>query len=140
MASTTNPTTPATTQAAPAAPLDQKLSMRYSYGQLDAAHKPIADEIAATIIAYPDIVKLNDPAAQQQFMSDVSKSGIGAALANLGGAGKSALDSIRQAGIPIISGTLNAAKNVNDTRKVGSDLLDGASKGGDIATAPVTIP
>ncbi|MFZ4540713.1 MAG: hypothetical protein ACOYNL_02735 [Rickettsiales bacterium] len=118
----------------------QSLALRYGYRELNARHKDIADRVAALVIAYPDILKLNDPKLQQDFIDRVAKSQSGKeiseALDGIGTQGKAALAFLRR-NDP--TGILSAAKSTADTAGAVGGWVGAAGKGADIALSPLTI-
>ena len=136
MSSNNNPETTAAT----AAKAKDNLALRFSYEQLDTPHRAIADEVAKLVLAYPDIVKLNDPAAEAKFKEDVQKSGVDQALANGGDMFKVALGKVRAAGIPILSDSAGALKTANDARENVGAVAAGAAAGVSASVAVASAP
>lgn len=125
---------PASTAAGAA--VTPTLAQRYTYAQLDPAHKAIADQITALIIAYPDILAMRDPAAQRKFLEDVQKSGIGDAINNAGEGASGIAAAIRNSGVVGLSDVFKIGNSVSETAGNVGDAFGALGAGARLAFSP----
>lgn len=131
-------TPPAAAAGAPAQA--ELLALRYSYSQLSPVHRNMADRLTALIIAYPDIVKLEDPKAQQDMIDNIVNSETGHEAQELLDKGSAAVKSIyEKLRKSDKTGVLNAGKKASDAAGKASDFVNGASRGLDVALLPGTM-
>lgn len=112
---------------------ENNLALRYNYVQLDAAHRAMADRVAALIVAYPDITRLNDPAKQRQLIQEVMNSGAGRTAGEQAGnvAGTATSLASQIPGLREIVGTARTAGAVAET--TGNAAHAGAVGAGTVA-------
>ncbi len=117
---------------------ENNLALRYSYDQLDASHRVMADRVAALIVAYPDITRLNDPAKQRQLISEVMNSPIGRGARDQAGNAANAAGGLAHQ-IPVLRDVLDAADASRRAAQGVGDAGHAGATGVGTAVLPVTI-
>lgn len=109
-------------------------SLRFKYEELTSRNKDLADKFAALIIAYPDIVKLGDPKAQQDFLDRFSESQAGketlALVSEAKNMGKNTVN--------LITG-LAGVKMFSTDADEGKGTINALKKGAGIVALPATV-
>jgi hypothetical protein len=111
-----------------AATPQNNLALRYSYEQLDAKHRDMADRITALITAYPDITRVSDPAKQRRLLELAMSPGTQGsdAVANL--LNDPEVSNIVDK-IPFLSGLKRSTDNAQATMNTVNGVVDAAGAG-----------